>query len=255
MGSSNSSNPSNYSTKLKEGHNKIKISGCELSEDWGTEGLEIFLIRKRIVANNFHWGVAIECLKNHKFIVVNRHEGLSITKTNNFEEALNETLGYNAEIPLKEASKFFNFGNNVIYSQDEHKWRMLNGPKEYEYQSIGKINQEDLSRIFINHFDENRKNLSEEIFYDYLIRRIKNIKKIEDPCKDNYNLLTNNCQHFAYELIKIFRLENNVLFAFCNSIDKLINGRKYLRDVKFLYSKEIRKKFQPKYSDFVKELN
>lgn len=40
-------------------YDSIRFQGMELPPDWGTEGVELFLMRKRLPLNNFHWGVFI----------------------------------------------------------------------------------------------------------------------------------------------------------------------------------------------------
>lgn len=233
-----------------------------MPEDWGREGVELYLMRKRIQFSNFHWGVFIQCKKYKSLIVVNRHEGLSITKVENIEDAIKETKGFNAEFSLdfKESTNFqqklfagynklkqtFDRSHETI--ETKNKWRLEDGPLNFEYQSLGIVEIDQLKNLFLDYVPLEKI----QPFYEYLINEIKKIRKIEHPKKDNYNFLTNNCQHFAEDLIKMFKLNHNILFLNDTSLGRF-SWTRYSKNVEWRDSKENCECGDPTRSDFVVE--
>ena len=57
---------------------KIRVSGDPLSDNWGIDGLKIWIVRVRIYFGKFHWGVIIQCVKTGIAIVFNRDLGLDV---------------------------------------------------------------------------------------------------------------------------------------------------------------------------------
>ena len=56
----------------------MRTSGGEPTDDWGTEGVDVY-IQRAVVAAGFHWGTAIQCQKTGKVIVINRgHTGVDV---------------------------------------------------------------------------------------------------------------------------------------------------------------------------------
>ena len=73
---------------------KIRISGDPLSDEWGAEGLKVWIARVRIYFGKFHWGVIIQCTKTGIAVVFNRDLGLDVGLNCTFKEALDVTKNY-----------------------------------------------------------------------------------------------------------------------------------------------------------------